>query len=883
MKTFYSLLITCIISLQLSAQLNCIVCDTSTTSSAEGVGSIAGGDSCNASGQASTVFGSGNNATGHYSFAAGYQNMAGGNSSAAFGAANTASAPYSFTTGTGNVAEGSNSVALGQNATSSGTNTITLGQNISATGRNSMTIGLGTSPSTPLVNRQDYSLLMGFTQPFMIVRANDSTPGQLGLGTTNPKGLLHVTGSKKSSALVVSPEGYVGFGTASPKNNIEVHGTMEIVTGANGALKIVTGEEGDGKILQSNSSGKVTWGQFKAAYPLSGMGTGTDSLRLDTPTNAKDELLKFVNGEWTFGKDNNTTYKAGKGLTVNKDTFNLNPKFFSSGPGIAIQTDNDSVSISSSLEAAYPILGTGITKDSFRLDTPTNAKDELLKFINGEWTFGKDNNTTYSAGNGLLASQDVFSLDKSIFCGMGGTTVTAKSDSLIIASKESSIFFLGDINDTSEFGTNNDYFLDTSTSILWHNVNGLWEDVYNLTYLPNPGPNPEDRPTIYLGPTSDNGYPPSNIGDEGDLWLVVGGALPFFVGAWFVSTGGGGWSKGGDLERPSSPGNPENPNPETEDPCNCPNLMSQMNQLEDLADQAADKAQESLDSLSNKMKSGVQGDVNGSLDQTTVTGLQNNPVSNATPNSKDVLTFVSGQWVPQRPSITKVGTGLEYEDDSTELVVDFDSAMWNANKIMGFPIDTMPKLDTGQYLIYDGLSWKAQMPQYDVKGVWDSTSTDSVALIYAINSHVGIGTNEPQYLFQVQGDTIGLPDPDSTVFVIGDNGNVGIGTTRIDTVYKLSVKGGVRAVSITVESEWADHVFEDDYDLMPLEDVETFIEDNGHLPGIPSARSIENEGLDLGATQRLMMEKIEELTLYLLELKADNARLEAELNALRSH
>jgi hypothetical protein len=76
-------------------------------------------------------------------------------------------------------------------------------------------------------------------------------------------------------------------------------------------------------------------------------------------------------------------------------------------------------------------------------------------------------------------------------------------------------------------------------------------------------------------------------------------------------------------------------------------------------------------------------------------------------------------------------------------------------------------------------------------------------------------------------------------------------------------------------SYWQVFIFDDEYSLMSLEDLEKHIKTNKHLPGIPSAEEIENNGLMLGETQKLMMQKIEELTLYIIELKK-------EINNLKS-
>jgi hypothetical protein len=104
---------------------------------------------------------------------------------------------------------------------------------------------------------------------------------------------------------------------------------------------------------------------------------------------------------------------------------------------------------------------------------------------------------------------------------------------------------------------------------------------------------------------------------------------------------------------------------------------------------------------------------------------------------------------------------------------------------------------------------------------------------------------------------------------IKQNGNIGIGTTN--PTYKLSVNGNVRSKEVVVESGWADYVFAKEYKLPSLRDVEKFIYTNKHLPNIPSAAEIQTNGLKLGEVQTKMMQKIEELTLYIID---QNKRIE---------
>ncbi|WP_222983921.1 fibronectin type III domain-containing protein [Flagellimonas meishanensis] len=114
------------------------------------------------------------------------------------------------------------------------------------------------------------------------------------------------------------------------------------------------------------------------------------------------------------------------------------------------------------------------------------------------------------------------------------------------------------------------------------------------------------------------------------------------------------------------------------------------------------------------------------------------------------------------------------------------------------------------------------------------------------------------------------------------NRNLGIGTTDTQG-YRLAVAGNMIAEGVRVELQgnWPDYVFEPDFDLKALEEVKKFIEENGHLPNIPSAKQIEKEGIDLGTMNAKLLEKIEELTLYLLaqdakikQLELKNAKIE---------
>jgi len=104
------------------------------------------------------------------------------------------------------------------------------------------------------------------------------------------------------------------------------------------------------------------------------------------------------------------------------------------------------------------------------------------------------------------------------------------------------------------------------------------------------------------------------------------------------------------------------------------------------------------------------------------------------------------------------------------------------------------------------------------------------------------------------------------------NSYVSIGTDSFGEgtdLFKLSVHGRMRAESVKVYTDWADFVFEDDYNLPTLQEVEDFINKNGHLKDIPSAAEVAEEGIDVGEMNKLLLQKVEELTLYMIELQKE--------------
>jgi hypothetical protein len=109
-------------------------------------------------------------------------------------------------------------------------------------------------------------------------------------------------------------------------------------------------------------------------------------------------------------------------------------------------------------------------------------------------------------------------------------------------------------------------------------------------------------------------------------------------------------------------------------------------------------------------------------------------------------------------------------------------------------------------------------------------------------------------------------------------GALRIGSTVTPSGYKLAVDGRVICTEVLVRlvANWPDYVFNNQHQLRNLDELESFIEKNKHLPGIPSAAEIEKSGVSLGEMQRLQMEKIEELTLYILQLKKEITQMKQQ-------
>ena len=175
------------------------------------------------------------------------------------------------------------------------------------------------------------------------------------------------------------------------------------------------------------------------------------------------------------------------------------------------------------------------------------------------------------------------------------------------------------------------------------------------------------------------------------------------------------------------------------------------------------------------------------------------------------------------------------------------------------------------------------------------TLSDGVNPTFRFEQSDGI-ENDMELSLEVDGDLYFRGGADDTggalndLMVLKGVGKLAIGTTATPDVlgatdlslYTLYAAGGILTEEVRVRTGWADHVFAKNYPLTGLEEVETYIEENGKLPNMPSSEEVEANGLELGDIAVKQQEKIEELFLHLIEMDKELKALKQENEALKA-
>jgi|GEM_PF-6947510 len=180
---------------------------------------------------------------------------------------------------------------------------------------------------------------------------------------------------------------------------------------------------------------------------------------------------------------------------------------------------------------------------------------------------------------------------------------------------------------------------------------------------------------------------------------------------------------------------------------------------------------------------------------------------------------------------------------------------------------------SGKYATSLGYVSRAEGENSIALGKWvNATGTNSIVIGLGASSSSRLVNNTPNSLM------VGFNTATPALFV---GSKVGIGTKNPDEM--LTVKGKIHAEEVIIDLSVpaADYVFNSDYSLMPLHKVEAFVKTNKHLPEIPSAVEVKEKGFSIGEMQNKLLQKIEELTLYVIELQKTNEKQSAEIEALK--
>jgi len=232
-----------------------------------------------------------------------------------------------------------------------------------------------------------------------------------------------------------------------------------------------------------------------------------------------------------------------------------------------------------------------------------------------------------------------------------------------------------------------------------------------------------------------------------------------------------------------------------------------------------------------------------------------------------------------------LGSGSGYLN--TRMLHFYDFPESNINNKSNFYFGIEDRNDNNRFRISAETNGNTQMlisnkSQQEFLKIFDDGNNNVYMQFGMPNSRLVIGgySNNPNSLNHKLFVQNGSAKIEGNIFT---DSNIGIGTSNFidgtDT-YRLSVKGKVRAEEIKVYNTWADYVFSSSYQLPTLKEVEDYISKNGHLQNVPSAKEITKNGLELGEMAKIQQEKIEELTLYLIQQNKEIEELKEQMKLL---
>lgn len=232
----------------------------------------------------------------------------------------------------------------------------------------------------------------------------------------------------------------------------------------------------------------------------------------------------------------------------------------------------------------------------------------------------------------------------------------------------------------------------------------------------------------------------------------------------------------------------------------------------------------------------------------------------------------------------------------------------NVQDLNGNPADNpyffagqLPELDKW-YLLVGYVHGSGDYSKINLGGIYDGTTGIKVSSIsdfkFATNSlttfhrtylYYDPNVDDRQYFYAPRIDVVNGNEPSVESMLLTPlngsatayfAGKVGI-QTKNPGDYELAVNGKVRAKEVRVETGWSDFVFQKDYPLLSLKEVEDFIEKNKHLPSVPSENEVARNGIELGSINSKLLQKVEELTLYVIQMNKELKQLKTENKKLK--
>lgn len=263
---------------------------------------------------------------------------------------------------------------------------------------------------------------------------------------------------------------------------------------------------------------------------------------------------------------------------------------------------------------------------------------------------------------------------------------------------------------------------------------------------------------------------------------------------------------------------------------------------------------------------------------------------------------------PRNPSLVAGNIGVGIDSPFYKLSLNGDMAMYNGNSFIGFfgnnGSDLLINSKTGStlggtspdnlLLQYSsvlgattgrvGISTNAptgKLHVYGTSGELFRAGNSTTAIQMSDDFIQFIGAGAGKFFMQLAGNNLTLSNSsgNNSAILTLNGSQVTIGQITPATGYKLSVGGKAicEELKVQLQGNWPDYVFKKDYQLKSFDELRSFIQQNNHLPNIPKASELEKTGIEVGEMQRKMMEKIEELTLYILQLEQQVQEMKKQL------